>query len=393
MKVLHIEDWFHPEMGYQLAFISKYHSPKDEVIILSSNSFLLWNIRDANIIKELDIAFESKNNVKIIRLPIKFARSGKYNIWLCNLKKTIKELNPDVIYIHGFETITSFRILYSSLSSQYKVFSDTHTLLNQFNNSFLTKVYLFFLKNFLAKRANNRNIKIFSTTLENKNILINNYGIKPANVFESAIGTDINQYFFDKTKGIELRKFLQIKEEEKVVLYTGKLNQTKQPHLILEAFKIIENEIKNPVTLVFVGSKNEDYFNHHFKYQFKNKNISVKTLSSVQSSELFKYYSMADFGVFPKENTLSALDAQACKMPVIMEKDFTNTERLKEGGLTYQANNISDLAKNILILLNDTDLRNKLSINGYSYVIERYDYKNIIKQLEKIISSHASSGK
>jgi glycosyltransferase involved in cell wall biosynthesis len=385
VKILHIEDWFHPEMGYQLNFISKYHSPIDEMIILTSNSFLLWSDSDANNIQNLDQEFELKNNVKIIRLPVKFARPRKYNIWLCNLKKTILEINPDVIYFHGFETITSFRIMFSSLSRKLKIFSDTHTLLNQFDNSFSTKMYLFFVKNFLAKRANKRNLKIFSTTLENKNILIEKFGINPENVFESAIGTDTHQYYFDEEEKLKLRKSIGINENELVVLYTGKFNFTKQPHLILEAFKIIENEIQTPVNLVFVGSKNEDYFNQYFNFHFENENIKMQILPSVNSKELFKYYSMADFAVFPKENTLSALDAQSCKLPIIMEDDITNAERLKEGGLIYEANNLNDLAKKILTLLNDKELRNKLSENGYSYVIEKYDYQNIIKKIEEII--------
>jgi glycosyltransferase involved in cell wall biosynthesis len=94
---------------------------------------------------------------------------------------------------------------------------------------------------------------------------------------------------------------------------------------------------------------------------------------------------MADIIVFPKENTLSALDAQACKLPVILEEDNTNTERLQKGGLVYRKNDLTDLADKINSLLTNKSLRLKLGSEGNQYVRTHYDYTKIIENMEKVL--------
>ncbi|MEZ5071174.1 MAG: hypothetical protein R2751_09435 [Bacteroidales bacterium] len=42
LKVLHIEDRFHPDMGYQINYFARYHHPSCEFYILTSGSTRLW---------------------------------------------------------------------------------------------------------------------------------------------------------------------------------------------------------------------------------------------------------------------------------------------------------------------------------------------------------------
>ena len=119
---------------------------------------------------------------------------------------------------------------------------------------------------------------------------------------------------------------------------------------------------------------------------FKNKNnIQITFINSIENSLLYKYYSMADFAVFPKENTLSALDSQACKLPVIMESNTTNIERLEKGGIIYEKDNIHELGEKILELIDNSKLRSKLSKEGYKFIIDNYDYKSIIRNYEQLL--------
>lgn len=387
MKVLHIEDRFHPEMGYQPNFFAKYNDPSNEFIILTSNSLSIWNEANVeDITKYKDKEFETKYNVKIIRTKVRFDRGGKSLIWLVNLKKIISKINPDVIYVHGIELITTARLILSrKITTKYVVVSDTHSLLNQHWDNIIFKLYLWHLKNIIAKRVNKKRITVFYTTQENRYILEKIYGINSENVESCPIGTDFNVYQYDENAGRELKKTLNILPDEIILLYTGKFNKFKQPHIILDAVKSVENKIKTKVHLIFIGAKNQEYFDKYFKYRFENNDIKVLILASVKSSELYKYYSMADFAVFPKENTLSSLDSQACKLPILMEEDETNKERARLGGLLYEKNNLVDLANKIISLINDSSLKKKLSEEGYKYVKENYDYENIVSKMEQVL--------
>jgi len=388
MKILHIEDRFHPDYGYQLNFFAKYHSPKIEFIILSSKSSFPGNNDSIEELANKDRDFENKYKVKIYRTGQRLDKPNKSNLWLCDLKKTINELNPDIVYVHGIETYTSFRILLNSLSEKYFIVSDTHTLLNQVSNGIKQNIYNAFIKNICAPAINKKRVIVFYTTEENKKILTDIYGINKNNVKPCLIGTDMEQYYYDDTAKRSLRKQLGISEKSNVILYVGKLNYAKNPHLILKALRNIEASINTELNVIFIGYKNEDYYQKEFgELKFNNKRIKVHILNPIASDKLYAYYSMADMAVFPAENTLSALDAQACKLPVIMETDETNDERLKKGGLVYQKNNLKDLGEKIMLLLTDVSLRNKLRIEGFDYITENYNYKKIISYMETFLEN------
>jgi glycosyltransferase involved in cell wall biosynthesis len=213
-------------------------------------------------------------------------------------------------------------------------------------------------------------------------ILHKHYGIKKEQILYSPIGTDLSVFNFSREEREKLRAEENISLPGTVLLYTGKLNARKNPHLILEALKLVEERVEHPLHIYFLGAAEKEYFDRSFGVTFANKNIHTKVVPAVPVSTLYRWYSMADFAVFPNENTLSALDAQACKLPVIMESDATNLERLARGGLTFEKGNMRDLSEKILSLIRETELRQKLGADGESYVREKYDYRKIVKAME-----------
>lgn len=385
MKIVHIENHFHPDMGYQLNYFAEFHNPSIDFYIISSDSFAIWKGVDSEqILRSLDKAFEKKYNVKIIRLSSYLSKKGKHNIWIKDLFQTIRKISPDIIFTHAIETLTSVRIILSRLSRKSILVSDTHTLMNQKVKGMKGLIYYQIFRSLYVPIINRKKILVFYTAEENKKILINMYGINFRNIFPCLIGTNLNDYRYDEVSAQEIRENLKLELQTPLILYTGKLNERKKPHLLLSAVKKIENFLEHKIHLLIIGPKDQEYYNKYFQFNFSEM-VEVDIIDSVANKELFKFYSAADFAVFPKENTLSALDAQACRLPVIMEEDETNQIRLKEGGLCYKKNDISDLSLRIFVLINNRKLLNKLSDDGYRYIEENYNYKNIVRNMESIL--------
>lgn len=386
MKILHIDERFHPDMGYQTNYFAEFHDPSIEFEFISSSDFSLWRGTDReSILKERDRLFEEKNNIKITRLDCSLAPEGKYWLWMKGLHEAISKSKPDVIYAHGIENITAMRVILGSLSRKHMIVSDTHTLFNQKNNSLTGKIYDLFFHNIYIPVVNRKNITVFYTADENRIILEDVYKIKKENIARCLIGTNLDDYRFDAEARKELRARLSIPEDARVILYTGKFDYKKQPHLILEAVKLIENKMTSGTHLVFVGAKNREYYESKFNFSSLIPDIKVHIFDSVSNKELFKYYSMADIGIFPKENTISSLDAQACRLPLIMEDDYTNRERLQKGGLVYKKDDIEDLAGNILLLLNDQEKLRIMGHEGAKYIKDNYDFRIIVHNMEREI--------
>lgn len=386
MKILHIEDRFHPGLGHQINNFAKLHHPKIEFHILSSNSFYPWKGTDREeIITVSDKEFEKKYNVRIHRTDILFEIHSR--VWMKKLKKIILAINPDVIYIHGVEIFSSIRIILSKLSKMYKIYADTHTLSGQSKNKFIGKLFYFVFKRTVVPLINKKNIVVFYTTKENGMILRDVYGIKEKNIKNCLIGTDTSKFYFDEEERRSLRSKYGLKEENIAIIYTGKHNNIKNPHLVLEAVKKLDRKNTVKLFLFFVGSKDEKYFLKHFG-ELSNYNFEFIYIPEIINDELYKYYSMADIAVFPKENTLSTLDVQACKLPVILENNQTNRDRIRNSGLLYQKNNLSDLSDKIYELITNNELRKQLGENGLDLVKEIYDYKKIISEMESILTKN-----
>ena len=134
MRVIHIEDRFHPGMGYQINFFAKYHQQGYEFHILTSDSPRLWTASDGpEDLQQVDAEFEKRYGVTIHRLPSAMDRRSRQNLWLKGLIRTIRSIDPDILYVHTIESYSAIRILLSNktLSGQ-TLFFDTHALLNQF---------------------------------------------------------------------------------------------------------------------------------------------------------------------------------------------------------------------------------------------------------------------
>jgi glycosyltransferase involved in cell wall biosynthesis len=388
MKILHIEDRFHPKLGHQLNNFAKLHDPEIEIHILCSDSFLPWKGTDSQLImNESDKDFEKKYNVVIHRTKTLF--EIRTRVWMKKLKKRILEINPDVIYIHGVEIFSAIRIILSSLSKKFRIYADTHTLLGQSKNKFIGNLFYFVFKKTVVPIINKKNIVVFYTTNENRLILKDVYGIKEKNIKRCLIGTDTSKFYFDENERGFWRRRYDIKMKDIAIIYTGKHNDIKKPHLVLEAVKNLNIDNSREIFLFFVGSKETKYFAEHFKENF-DYGFKVIYISEIENDQLYKYYSMADIAAFPKENTLSALDVQACKLPVILEDNQTNRDRVNDSGLLYEKNSINDLTKKIFRLIENDELRKRFGENGLKFIKDVYDYKKIISEVEGILLEYDS---
>ena len=113
MKIVNVEDFFHPDAGYQINILSKYLvALGHEVIIITSQMdkvpAALTSFFGKENIEERDKEYSNRYGVKIVRLPIKGFVSGRA-VFTKELFSTIQADNPDVVFVHGNDTLTAMR--------------------------------------------------------------------------------------------------------------------------------------------------------------------------------------------------------------------------------------------------------------------------------------------
>jgi glycosyltransferase involved in cell wall biosynthesis len=103
----------------------------------------------------------------------------------------------------------------------------------------------------------------------------------------------------------------------------------------------------------------------------------------VKMTELPRYYQLADIGVWPRQESISMLDAMASGLPLIINHTVKVTERIEGNGKLYQENDYIDLSNKILeVLSSKLDYAN-MSKFGVDKILNHYSWDKIARQREK----------
>ena len=95
-KVVHVSYYFHPEMGYDINLIGKYHSKDYDYVIIASDILKPWGLESGYLERE-DRAFEKTYDVKLIRCRSS-TPTGRHSVYMKRLKKTIMKEKPSVVF-------------------------------------------------------------------------------------------------------------------------------------------------------------------------------------------------------------------------------------------------------------------------------------------------------
>lgn len=392
MKIVHIEDFFHPNAGYQINILAKYMVKQghDITIITAEIDKIPENLtkffgRDN--IKQDDQRYMETTGVKIIRLPIKAYISGRV-IFGRILDKTVQNLNPDILYVHGNDTVAGIQYILKSNKLKFPIITDSHMLEMASTNKF-NKIYRMIYKRVITPKIIRNQTKVIRT--QDDLYVEKCLGIPLELAPWISVGSDTMLFQPNNKVKAEFRRELKILENDFVVVYTGKLDESKGGKLLANACKEKFSNNKNKkVVFIIVGNTVGEYGAQVEELFAKSKNKIIR-FSTQKYVDLARFYQVADLCVFPRQCSLSFYDAQACGLPVISEDNNINVDRLLfNNGSTFKSEDVRDLRDKIISYIEMEEVKfNKIKKNSYEYVKTNYDYEKVAeKYMEVIINEY-----
>lgn len=388
MRIVHVEDNFLPTSGYQLNFLAKWNVKHGhKVTIVVSDSLEPWTKVGfaGNSLDKIDGEYESQYSVKIIRVHSKRRISGR-EVQERRLFQVVADEKPDVVMVHGFDTLTGLRFIWKLGKLSYPIISDSHMYPVASVNKF-AKFFRTYVRKFITPKIKRFSLNIAAVSPATKRFMMDSYRIPSQLIPVIPFGTDTDLFKPDSVRGALTRKELNIPEDTFVLIYTGKIMEEKKVLLLAEAFASIckQKASRNPV-LILVGSGSGSYYEKVIR-TLESVNEYVRYVPTQEVWNLPKYYQAADLAVWPGACSLSFFDAQACGLPVIAENIAGNDERLSyDNGWLFMPNSVSDLEDKIkeALELPSGELKQK-GYRGMEIAVKNQSYDKISSEFEKLM--------
>ncbi|HBY56257.1 MAG TPA: hypothetical protein DEG96_00075 [Candidatus Atribacteria bacterium] len=279
-------------------------------------------------------------------------------------RKVITEFNPDIIHVHHPFLLSSQAIMYGKKLGIPKVLT-LHTQYEKYAH------YIAPIPEKLTQEAIKRiifnlayKIDCITTPSESMKELIKSYGIKNRiEVIPNAI--ELNSFRQkDELKCLEIKKRYNLKEDDKIILYVGRVAYEKSIDKIIEALAIIKRKGVSNAKLLIVG---RGPAMEELKELAKSLQIEDEIIftGEVKNEEIPHYYKIAYlFTIASTAETFGIviIEALASGVPVLAVKAPGAVDILTNGrdGLLVD-NDVKQFAETLEKIIREPELRENLS--------------------------------
>lgn len=224
--------------------------------------------------------------------------------------------------------------------------------------------------------------KVFALTeVEKKQYM--EMGVKEENIEIVPLGINLKDYTNLPNKGFFKSKY-NIDENDKLILFLGRIHEIKGLDLLIKSFKNISEE---HVKLAIVGG---DYgFKDELDNLIQELDLNNQVLFPGVLTGKDKIEALVDCDIFVMPSryesfTTSGLEAMACSKPLILtNNNHIHTWVKDHVGLTCEFD-VDDLTDCLIRLLNDELLCKNFGKTGRILIEEKYDWNKVVRQINEI---------
>ncbi|MEK6968497.1 MAG: glycosyltransferase family 4 protein [Nanoarchaeota archaeon] len=389
MRIVHIMGYFVPEFGYQEYYLSKEHVKMghDVHVIASDMLYPFRNIE--KMFKDAGLRFTSRkrkksfsviDGIKVHWLP----HWIEYNdfILCAKVKETLEKIYPDIVFAHESRQGLSCQAAFYKDELGFKLIVDQHDFYHNIPGkikTLLRNIEYFGFRRFLIDYNFWKADKIIAVTKNTKEFLVKAHKISPKRIALVELGVDTDTYYYKEKEASELRKKLGFVKDEVILIFVGTIFRRKNIELLMDAFNDICNKYKT--RLLIVGEGEKDYMDElraHAKELKAGKKILFNGFA--RRDDLPVYYSIADIGVWPANNSVSIIEAMACKLPIVMV-DWQMPHLVSHhNGFKFAFNDKEKLKFYLEKLIKSRNLREKMGENSFRAAHELYSYSTIAQK-------------
>lgn len=216
-----------------------------------------------------------------------------------------------------------------------------------------------------------------------REIRIKREKVPPEKIIVIPNGVRINS--LETTGADKIRTELRLSKDVPVLGTVGRLTEVKGYGILLNALKFLKDRGLD-FKFVFVGDGD---LSEELKILSSSLDLEERVLFAGARSDFVSFLGVMDIFVLSSLREglpVALLEAMAAKKPVIATAVGGIPEVISDGhnGILVPSNDSEALAREILHLINNQELRKELAINGFQTVQEKYSMQSVTDSIEKL---------
>jgi glycosyltransferase involved in cell wall biosynthesis len=373
-------------ISYNVAYLSKYLAPEFETMILSgikldseeSSEFILDQL-----------------GLKAIYLPQMQREINWKNdrAAYLKIKSIIREFKPDIVHTHAAKAGTLGRLAAARCGVKTIVHTFHGHVFHSYFSPLKTKLFIQ-IERYLASKST----RIIAISDIQKKEICEDFNIcKPEKAVVIPLGFDLQRFRDNQEeKRKSFRGQYKISDDEIAIGIIGRITPIKNHDLFLRAFAIAISKTAKKVKAVIVGD-GEDLQKMQnlcrelgLKY---SENNSVIPGSQVVFTSWIKDVDRAIAGIdiiamtsLNEGTPVSLIEAQAANKPVVSTNvgGIENVVIRNVTGLLSPSQDVNSFSENLLRLIEDDSMRNKIGQKGWEHVGTKFHYTRLVENVRKL---------
>jgi len=390
VKVLRIINRFN--LGgptFNAAYLTKYLEPEFETLLIGgvkyeeeeSSEFILEKLGLTPIvIPEMQRSISFKEDKKAYK----------------KIKKIIKDFQPDIVHTHASKAGTLGRLA----AAKCKVPIVIHTFHGHVFHSYFGKTKTMFYKT-IERRLAKKSTKIVAISEIQKEELWKKHKICKAEQLEVVpLGFDLDRFqenIIEKRKSFRAK--YQVEEDEIAIGIIGRLVPIKNHQLFIQAINEVQKKTSKRVRAFIIGDGEEkgqliallNRIGLDYTEWLKDEVSATVTLTS-----WIKEVDWANAGLdiitltsLNEGTPVSLIEAQASNKPIVTTNvgGVENIVLKNETAFITESNNLDHFVNAVLKLVENEDLRIKMSQKGWGFVKKEFHYSRLANDMKSLYFS------
>lgn len=390
MRIVHIEDFVHPDAGYQVNLLSRLQVRQGHEVYIVTGELdkvptVYTEFFGKDRLEERDRRFHELTGVKIIRIPLLGWYSGRA-IFHPRIFRVVDGLQPDIAFVHGEDVLTGMLYIMRSAKLEYPLVLDDHSV-EMASIHKLKHAFRFFYRWLITPQILKKNIPLIRVV--DSDFVEKAYGIPLDRTILLSFGTDTDHFRPDGERKAAFRRQHGIGDDEFVVISAGKLDKFKGGQFFADAIreKLVTASGRR-ILLIVVGNTIGEY-GQIVEATFSQSQNRILRFPTQPYLDLAPFYQAADLAIFPRQCSLSFFEVQSCGLPVLLEENEINDLRVRLGnGVRFRPEDVGDFRAKLIKLAEMPDAEfSAMRESARRYVRDNFDFVPIAQKFSDIMAA------